>query len=67
MRTKYLPVKYRGLVQNKFPSSGYRPCISGMKKLYYGKDCISVMCGGYMYYLGHKMEGEAKYIYELAH
>ena len=66
MRTKYLPVKYRYLVEDKFESAGPKPCIRGLKKHFYGQDSICVMCGQYLYYLGRRWTAENRLIYNLA-
>jgi len=64
MRTKILPVKYRRLVEGKFPNAGKNPSIKGMKKAFFGKESMCVMCGGYLYNLTGTSEAER--IYALA-
>lgn len=49
MKTKTLPIKYKELVELKFPNFHKSGSIRGMKKLYYGKDALLVRCGNYIY------------------
>lgn len=41
--------KARGIDLSQFPSAGSYPSISGMKKLYWGRDALVVKCGVYIY------------------
>ena len=45
-----------------FPNFSKTGSITGMKKLYYGKDALLVKCGAYIYNVTSKPE-----IYEAAH
>ena len=67
MKTRYLPVKYRHMVEDQFPSAGPKPCIKGMKDKYYGRDSYCVMCGQFLYNLGKELNPSTRRIYELAH
>ena len=49
MKTRYLKKEYANRVEGLFPSFSVTGSISGMKKLYYGKDCLLVRCGKYIY------------------
>lgn len=66
MKTKRLPVKFRSMVEDKFPNAGPNPNIRGMKEKYYGKDAFTVMCGNFLYYLGDTLIGETAVIWDLA-
>lgn len=48
-RVRYLPVKYKHLVENKFGNFHKSGSITGMKNKYYGKDALLVRCGSYIY------------------
>ena len=50
MKTKTLPAKehYKYNLSN-FPNFAKNGSITGMKKLYYGKDALLVRCGNYIY------------------
>lgn len=41
--------KARGIDLSQFPSAGPRPSVSGMKKLYWGKDAHCIQQGVYVY------------------
>ena len=62
-RVKYLPVKYSTpyniLKYPNFPKTG---SVTGMRKLYYGKDALLVRCGEYIYNVTSNPE-----IYKKAH
>lgn len=47
MRVKYLSVKIKDLSQ--FPNFHANGSVKGMKKLYYGNDCLLVKQGSYIY------------------
>lgn len=47
-KTKTLPLEHHDKVVN-FPSFSKTGSITGMKKLYYGKDALLVKCGAYIY------------------
>jgi hypothetical protein len=47
MRVKYLSVKIKDLSQ--FPNFHASGSVKGMKKSYYGKDCLLVKQGSYIY------------------
>ena len=66
MKTRYLPVKYRSLVEGKFPNAGPGSYIRGMKERFYGLDSVCVMCGQFLYYLGKEFSPETRRIYNLA-
>lgn len=36
---------------HRFPSAGPHPCVSGMKKLYWGKDALCVRHGAYVFHV----------------
>lgn len=55
MKTKYLSVKHKSLVEG-YPSFGPRPNITGCKKKY--NLGYTVMCGSYLYNLGKGEDGE---------
>lgn len=63
MKTKRLPVKYKNLVEGKYPNAGPCPSITGMKKQVYGVDSFCVTCGSFLYYLGKTLNGETSRIY----
>ena len=48
-RVRYLPVKYRHLVADKFGNFHKSGSITGMKNKYYGRDALLVRCGNYIY------------------
>lgn len=48
MKTRYLKKEYWLLVKD-FPNFHKSGSISGMKKLYCGKDALLVRCGDYIY------------------
>lgn len=49
-RTKTLSVKEgERLGISRFPNFAKSGSVSGMKRLYYGKDALLVRCGGYIY------------------
>ena len=54
-KTKRLPVKYKYLLAD-CGNAGPNPSVSGMKKLFYGVDSFTVMCGNFLYFLAR---GEA--------
>lgn len=56
MRTKYLKVKHKQKVEDKFPNFHRTGSIRGMKKLYYGKDALLVRCGQYIYNVSSEPE-----------
>ena len=58
--TKRLSTKHKELVMGQYPNAGPNPCITGMKKLYYGKEAYTVMCGKYLYYLGQQLDTPSK-------
>jgi len=67
MKTKRLSTKYRALVEGIFPNAGPNPNITGMKRKYYGKDSVCIMCGSYLYKVGETLDDKAAaYIYNLA-
>ena len=67
MKTKRLLTKHRALVEGKFPNAGPNPCISGMKRKYYGENSVCVMCGNYLYKVGENLNDKtAAYIYNMA-
>lgn len=47
-RTKKLPANQTALLSD-FPNFHKSGSITGMKKLYYGKDALLVRCGDYIY------------------
>lgn len=49
-RVKYLK-KELGILHNIeiYPNFSYTGSIQGMKERYYGKDCLLVRCGAYIY------------------
>ena len=50
MKTKYLSASIGKQVHiERFPNFHKSGSISGMKKLYYGKNCLLVRCGSYIY------------------
>lgn len=59
-RTITIPVKgnprakyaEKWLDQNCQASTGPHPCITGMRKLYWGMDALIVKLGAYIYYMG---------------
>ena len=56
-RTVYLRVRGRPEVVRRLQhdcigSAGPYPCISGMRKLYWGRDALVVKAGAYAYYMG---------------
>jgi hypothetical protein len=62
MRVKTIPAKdYEKYNLSEFPSFSKTGSITGMKKLYYGKDAMLVKCGSYIYNVTSKPE-----IYEKA-
>lgn len=67
MKTRRLSTKHRALVEGKFPNAGPHPNITGMKRKFYGKDSVCVMCGNYLYKIGENLDDKtAAYIYNLA-
>ncbi len=66
VKTKRLPAKYRALVEGKFPNAGPDPSVKGMKKHFYGRDSICVMCGRFLYFLGETFDEINTRIYALA-
>jgi len=56
-RVKTIQVKdYDRLKLEEFPNFSVTGSISGMKKLYYGKDALLVKCGSYIYNVTNKPE-----------
>ncbi len=53
MKVKYLLIKYQYLVRD-LPNFSRTGSISGMKKLYYGKDSLLVRCGSFIYNVSSK-------------
>lgn len=54
MKTKYLTKKDAerlGIDLSIYPSAGPRPNITGMKRLYWGKDALCVKSGSYVYHV----------------
>lgn len=50
MKVKYLKVKYGNDINiDQYPNFDKNGSITGMKKLYYGKDACLVQCGSYIY------------------
>ena len=50
MRTRYLSVKKGEAVKiGRFPNFHKTGSITGMKRLYYGKNALLVLCGSYIY------------------
>jgi len=66
VKTKRLSVRYKNLVEGKFPNAGPNPNIEGMKKRFYGTESICVMCGKFLYYLGDFFDEKNAQIYALA-
>jgi hypothetical protein len=61
-RVKTIPAKDHDKYNlSEFPNFSKTGSISGMKKLYYGKDALLVRCGSYIYNVSSKPE-----IYESA-
>ncbi len=46
---KKADIERKGINLDVFPSSGPRPNITGMKKLYWGKDAFCLKVGVYVY------------------
>ena len=62
MKTKTLPAKEHDKYNlSDFPNFAKNGSITGMKKLYYGKDALLVRCGNYIYNVSSSPE-----IYEAA-
>lgn len=62
-RVKYLNVKDGERVNiDRFPNFHGSGSISGMKKMFYGKDALLVRCGSYIYNVSRE-----PHIYEMAH
>ena len=61
MRVKYLKRDYWLKVKD-FPNFHKSGSVSGMKKLYYGKDALLVRCGDYIY----NVSGDSSIYYNLA-
>lgn len=62
MRVKYLPVKEgERLNIDVFPNFSVTGSVTGMKKLYYGKDALLVRCGSYIYHVGRTDYGRQIY------
>ena len=56
-RVKTIPAKDKDKYQlSNFPNFAANGSISGMKKLYYGKDALLVKCGSYIYNVSSKPE-----------
>ena len=51
MRTKYLKIEFKDKVKD-FPNFSKSGSITGMKRMYYGKDALLVRCGSYIYNVG---------------
>jgi len=50
MRTPVVPVKFQKSIQSRCRgSAGPNPSISGMKKMYWGKDAHVLKCGSCIY------------------
>lgn len=50
MRTRYLSVERGEAVKiSRFPNFHKSGSITGMKRLYYGKNALLVRCGSYIY------------------
>jgi hypothetical protein len=50
MRIKTLPVAIgREFDLSRFPNFHVSGSVAGMKKLYYGEDCLLVRCGSFIY------------------
>ena len=55
--TRRHPEVVRRLQRDCVGSAGPYPCISGMRKKYWGRDALVVRAGAYAYYMG-KDEGQ---------
>lgn len=56
-KTKTVPAaEHDNLGLSEFPNFHVSGSISGMKKLYYGKDALLVRCGSYIYNVSSKPE-----------
>lgn len=62
MRVKYLSVK-KSVDLSRFPSFHYTGNIAGMKKYFYGKDCLLVRSGKFIY----NVSSDPAIYYNLAH
>ena len=50
MKTKYLKKEQGSKIHiDRFPNFSATGSIRGMKKMYYGLDCLLVRCGSYIY------------------
>ena len=47
------PENQRSLDRNCIASAGPRPCVSGMRKQFWGNKALIVMCGQYAYLMSH--------------
>jgi hypothetical protein len=55
MRTIYIKSKWGKILKlENFPNAGPYPSISGMKKLYWGKNAYVIKCGTYAYKVDEK-------------
>lgn len=56
-RTVYISARSRPRIHERLErdcvgSAGTYPSITGMRKLYWGKDALVIKCGAYAYYMG---------------
>lgn len=57
MKVRYMKIKDGERVGiSSFPNFSTSGSITGMKKLYYGKDALLVRCGSYIYNVSSKPE-----------
>lgn len=64
MRVKYLSVASGRQVHiERFPNFSATGCVKTMKNYYYGKNCLLVRCGSYIY----NVDFEPGIYYNLAH
>lgn len=50
-KTLYVPVSVAELSGSNCPSTGFRGNVEGMRRLYWGQDCLVAMQSGYAYKL----------------
>lgn len=56
MRTKRMTIEQgRSVGIDRFPNFHKSGSVRGMKRLYYGKDCLLVRCGSYIYNVSAKL------------
>lgn len=61
MKVKYLPVKTgERLNISQYPNFHKSGSITGMKKMYYGKDALLVRCGEWIYKVPQEIYDRAK-------